>query len=288
MSALGAALVPGEVLRTLLQSVDRAGLEALPLLRLVPVDPRQVMSLRALVDWEDLVTLVDRLVKDRGQAMVNRIARDMVAGLPGLRLLSGLMLPPRAFYRALFALADRSPLWEVGYDEFSTTGVATFKLEAAARGSAAVFEAMGEMLAVTPRLLNLPDSRVEARAQSHGARYVFELPRGRGLQARVTDAQVAAIVDEFVAATPWGHVHREHSLPTVAVLEERFGLTRAEGRVVRRLVSGRSLNEIARELKVGDETVRTHAKRAMQKTDTHRQAELVALVLRVERGPQHL
>jgi len=67
----------------------------------------------------------------------------------------------------------------------------------------------------------------------------------------------------------------------VAHLEERFHLTRAEGRVVRRLVAGRSLHDIAKELGVGTETVRTHTKRAMAKTDTHRQAELVALVLRL-------
>ena len=36
---------------------------------------------------------------------------------------------------------------------------------------------------------------------------------------------------------------------------------------------------IAEELKVSPETARTHAKRSMQKTDTHRQAELVSLVL---------
>jgi DNA-binding CsgD family transcriptional regulator len=78
-------------------------------------------------------------------------------------------------------------------------------------------------------------------------------------------------------------------LPTVAqrdvppvlieALQQRFGLTRGEARVVRRLAEGRSIKRIAEELRVSPETARTHAKRAMQKTNTHRQAELVSLVL---------
>ena len=54
---------------------------------------------------------------------------------------------------------------------------------------------------------------------------------------------------------------------------------RAEAGVVRRLAEGESMKDIAQALEVSLETARTHAKRAMHKTDTHRQAELVSLVL---------
>jgi DNA-binding CsgD family transcriptional regulator len=273
--------VPGQVLRTFLQSVERTGHEALPLLRHVSVDPRTLTSLSARVKWDDLATVIDRFVLDRGQPTMNRVARDMVLGLPGLRLLSGLLLPPRVFFRTVFDVAGRAGLWAVHYEEAGASAVASLELHKAMRGCAAAFEAMGEMLAAAPRLLNLPDTHVEGHAHSHGGRYEFELPRGRALQTRVSEQQVAGLVEEFVAASPWARSSREGSLPTVAQLEARFGLTRAEGRVVRRLVAGRSLTQIAVELEVGVETVRTHAKRAMQKTDTHRQAELVALVLRM-------
>ena len=43
------------------------------------------------------------------------------------------------------------------------------------------------------------------------------------------------------------------------------------------------IRRIAEEFDVSLETARTHAKRAMQKTDTNRQAELVSLVLHGER-----
>jgi DNA-binding CsgD family transcriptional regulator len=274
--------VPGQFLRTFLQSVERTGHEALPLLRHVSVDPRTLTSLNARVKWDDLATIIDRFVLDRGQPAMNRVARDMVLGLPGLRLLSGLLLPPRVFFRTMFDVAGHAGLWAVNYEESGASAVASVELHKAMRGCASAFEAMGEMLAATPRLLNLPDTRVEGRAHSHGGRYEFELPRGKALHTRVSEQQVATLVEEFVATSPWARATKEQgALPTVAQLEARFGLTRAESRVVRRLVAGRSLAEIAVEFEVGVETVRTHAKRAMQKTDTHRQAELVALVLRV-------
>lgn len=271
--------VPGQVLRTLLSCVDRAGYDALAYLKHLPLEPRHLLSLRAHLSWDELATLVDRFVLDRGQPALNRVARDVVTQLPGLRLLGGLMLPPRVFFRVLFELANRGCFWSVTWDE--ATGAATFELKKTMRGCAAVFEALSEMLASAPRLLNLPDLRVESRVHSHGGHYVLEVPRGRGFHARVSEHQVAAIIEDFTALTAWGAASSDGGLPTIAQLEQRFGMTRAEGRVVRRLTAGRSLGDIARELNIGAETVRTHAKRAMQKTDTHRQAELVALVLRM-------
>ncbi len=73
------------------------------------------------------------------------------------------------------------------------------------------------------------------------------------------------------------------STPSSQTLQGRFGLTLAEARVVRRLAEGESMKHIALALEVSLDTARTHAKRAMQKTDTHRQAELVSLVLHGER-----
>jgi DNA-binding CsgD family transcriptional regulator len=67
---------------------------------------------------------------------------------------------------------------------------------------------------------------------------------------------------------------------TVAFLQNRFGLTRAEARLVVHLVTGRSLKSSAKALGVGYETVRRQVKSVFQKTGTHRQSELVLTVLR--------
>jgi DNA-binding CsgD family transcriptional regulator len=269
--------VPAEVLRAWLQSVERCGHDAGPLLERLSVEPRALANFSAFVPWADLVGAVDGFAADHGQAELNRVARDVATTLPSLRALGNLLLPPRNFFRALFAVAAHARFWTCRVEEAPATITVALELRRSLPSSLALIEALAEFLAATPRHLNLPDASVEARApHSHGARYVLALPRGKSLQVRATETQLAEVVAGLLAATP-----PRYGAPAVPNLEERFRLTRAEGRVVRRLVAGRSLQEIARELGVGAETVRTHAKRAMAKTETHRQAELVALVLRL-------
>jgi DNA-binding CsgD family transcriptional regulator len=65
----------------------------------------------------------------------------------------------------------------------------------------------------------------------------------------------------------------------VQALESVYGLTAAEAAVVRGLVEGRSLEEIAAERRVKPDTARTQLKQVFAKTRTRRQAELVRLVL---------
>ena len=58
-----------------------------------------------------------------------------------------------------------------------------------------------------------------------------------------------------------------------------FGLTPTEARVARHLASGLRPDEISREMGVAPTTVAFHLRNSFAKTGTHRQAELVALVL---------
>jgi len=69
------------------------------------------------------------------------------------------------------------------------------------------------------------------------------------------------------------------STASVQALEAVFGLTAAEAAIVRGLVQGRSLEEIAEGRRVTLETTRSQLKRAFAKTRTSRQAELIRLVL---------
>ena len=64
------------------------------------------------------------------------------------------------------------------------------------------------------------------------------------------------------------------------ILGELFFLTPAEARVTAKLGVGRSADEIAGEMGVSLETVRTHIRRVLSKTGTGRQGELISLVLR--------
>ncbi|RWD97794.1 helix-turn-helix transcriptional regulator [Mesorhizobium sp.] len=74
--------------------------------------------------------------------------------------------------------------------------------------------------------------------------------------------------------------------PPEAVLRSCFGLTVSEARLACHVSSGEALEAAADELAISYETARNHLKAIFAKTDTHRQAELIALLARVANGPQ--
>jgi DNA-binding CsgD family transcriptional regulator len=63
-----------------------------------------------------------------------------------------------------------------------------------------------------------------------------------------------------------------------AVLRRLHGLTVAEAEVAQRISRGLSLKQISDELSVSYQTIRTHLQHVFDKTDTHRQGELVRLL----------
>jgi DNA-binding CsgD family transcriptional regulator len=67
--------------------------------------------------------------------------------------------------------------------------------------------------------------------------------------------------------------------PTVALLRRLYRLTEAEAAVAIHVMRGADLKEISEELSISYTTVRTHLQHVFDKTDTHRQAELVRLLL---------
>jgi DNA-binding CsgD family transcriptional regulator len=92
---------------------------------------------------------------------------------------------------------------------------------------------------------------------------------GSEIRTRLQPAAVAAI---FIGA------------PEVedgaALVAEAFGLTKAESRVLSRLLAGRTLAETAADLGVSFATARTHLEAIFLKTGVKRQAELVRLAAR--------
>jgi DNA-binding CsgD family transcriptional regulator len=67
--------------------------------------------------------------------------------------------------------------------------------------------------------------------------------------------------------------------PAVALLRRLYRLTEAEAEVALHVMHGADLKQISEELSISYTTVRTHLQHVFDKTDTHRQAELVRLLL---------
>jgi len=67
--------------------------------------------------------------------------------------------------------------------------------------------------------------------------------------------------------------------PAVALLRRLYCLTEAEAEVALHVMHGADLKQISEELSISLTTVRTHLQHVFDKTDTHRQAQLVRLLL---------
>jgi len=74
---------------------------------------------------------------------------------------------------------------------------------------------------------------------------------------------------------------REANLPPDD-LQDLYNLTPAEAEVALRVLRGHGLQSVADELRVSLSTVRVHLQRVFEKTGTHRQAELVRLLIELE------
>ena len=68
-------------------------------------------------------------------------------------------------------------------------------------------------------------------------------------------------------------------MPQIAFLKDRFDLTPAEARLVAHLMTGESLRSCEKVLGIKYGTLRGQLKSVFQKTKTHRQAELVTVVI---------
>jgi DNA-binding CsgD family transcriptional regulator len=68
-------------------------------------------------------------------------------------------------------------------------------------------------------------------------------------------------------------------IPDEHVIRELLDLTSAEARLTRLLANGLTLTEAARQLGLTTATIRTRVKTIFQKTGTHRQSDLIRLVL---------
>ena len=68
--------------------------------------------------------------------------------------------------------------------------------------------------------------------------------------------------------------------PSSASLQQLFDLTHREAALAVALLRGLDLREASKEMRVSLTTIRSHLDQLFVKTDTHRQSELIRLLLR--------
>jgi DNA-binding CsgD family transcriptional regulator len=102
---------------------------------------------------------------------------------------------------------------------------------------------------------------------------------------------LTAHVIPFSAPTTWGRLAPSRAVAAIFLIDPdvetgrrvdvvvaAYGLTPAEGRLLREVCNCRGLIDAARKLNVTEATARTHLQRILSKTETRNQAELVSLV----------
>lgn len=253
----------------------RAALAGLPL---AAVRPR----IGVRVDWDPLAIFLNRATDGLPDDELESLGEGYVRVNRYLGALLSAVKRPTVFYRILW-LASRHAFphmsFRVEAPRPSELGL-TMTLPRSFEGCRFFFRGtIGELRAL-PRLLRLPDAIVEADVGTHEGHYrvLLSAPERTWSESRGEDFHDLLVEDVLSAIPPLGDVDGA-PVSVVYALQQRHGLTRAEARVAVRLADGMALREIARDLHVTIETVRTHLKRAYGKLGVRRQAELVRLVL---------
>jgi DNA-binding CsgD family transcriptional regulator len=146
----------------------------------------------------------------------------------------------------------------------------------------------GMLVAATEPLTRRLHGLIAAAAGRKGERTSAAMPLARPDHFRPLSAIVSPLPSEQVSlfcADPLVLVSisdpdAEISVPE-HLLREVLGLTRAEARVALKLMHGLDTRESAQALGVSFYTVRAHLVRIFDKTDTRRQPELIALLMRL-------
>ena len=110
-----------------------------------------------------------------------------------------------------------------------------------------------------------PWAAMRIEREDGNAWFVSVAPLGRLAQAQSTDGMVIVMISD----------PNMPMKPSTSMLRQLHGLTYAEAEILGRLIIGMRSSEIADELGISIETVRTHLKAIFTKTGTSRQADLV-------------
>ncbi len=264
--------LPDPLVRSLLLAMESLGHDASAALNRMP-GPARGRS-----PWDELLVTLESFARVEGVVQSQRLMHALATRSSAVLMATELLGDTRQTYLVLLeAAAARQNVVTITSRPAGSGGLVVHLELNRGQPSSLFFQACAWFLAAIPRARGLGDARISIERLSDRELncLVMPPPNGNGVTLAHPDAHLRSIARQIFRHDAPALA----ALPTSEALIARFGFTRAEARVVRCLAEGHSIKHIAEVLRVSPETARTHAKRAMQKTDTHRQAQLVSLVL---------
>lgn len=275
--------VPAVLFGFMRATFERAGvdvaacLDGLPLAQIEP-------SLGQRVDWNDLAEFLNRCARGMSDEEQERLGESYVSDNRYLLLILRALHAPRLVHSVAWrASRPAFPHMDIGYTELAD-GRLRIHMQLPDRFAACpVFfrGTVGECRAITERL-GLGPSQVEADVGPRHGTYLVRLPPHESrIDSAIREAQDVGegLASHLSALYHFFLGHDDAGPLEIDDLRREHGLTRAEARVAVRLAEGATVMEIADELAIQVDTVRTHLKRTYAKTNVRGQVELTRLVL---------
>ena len=189
--------------------------------------------------------------------------------------------------RAISEALDRMPIGVLVVDDCSRVLAANRRAaEILAEGKGLSSEPGGLRAAIPSQTSKLRNLVAGAAETSRGAAFhpggvlKLERPSLQGsLSVRVVPLSSHSCLADHVQAAAIIFVSDSITCPTVSHLAALYCLTPAEERLATKLIEGQTLDEIAAALQISRNTAATQLKSVFQKTGTHRQTDLVRLLL---------
>ena len=278
--------VPRQVVRSNVDAIERwtgdasAHLAAAQLSRAALGDKSRKFS------WDTFAALMSSFGSGRDDDELVAFGEEYVAAFPGFRELAALLLSTERLYGFVVHASPR--YWSELEFDIRQGPEPSFRIFSRAPKSWApnrtFFASAVGMFRNLGTLVGAPPAKVVVHELSahHNDFEVYPPPHvalvDRFRDARFTDEMQKILARLLPLAGPgatrqWGTT--TSLVPSVYDLMQRWGLTVAESRLVRRLGAGLSLVDAAMDLGIRHETARFHLKNAMSKAGVRRQVDLV-------------
>lgn len=232
------------------------------------------------VDWDELAPFMNRCAEGLSEEEHKALGARYANVNHYFSLILRLAVSPVRAYHVIFGLARQAyPHMDGGCRSLPDGRVHIWLVLPEHYEPCPVFfrGTVGEVRTL-PQLLGVGPAEVEADVGPRHGHYFARLPGGLDAM-HPKDELLEVLVGDLERALGFVLGTGDRSAANVQSLQRELGLTRAEARVAVRIGRGQSVAEIATDLGIAAETVRTHLKRSYAKTGTRRQSELARLVL---------